>query len=154
MKQYFYIDFCSLSISDDSRSFDFYHSQSMSPSSFISSLPRKDSKPPRPPPCHIPSSSDKRHSAVPFHSAHNMPYSPILYSSHNNSDQWDFVKSPYNSSVHKDYFNLVGGGSLISTNKSREDDDDAATTTSGSYTINPEDLDDDLNYRCSNDFIV
>eukprot|EP00105_Crassostrea_gigas_P022983 XP_011442687.1 PREDICTED: protocadherin beta-15 isoform X1 [Crassostrea gigas] len=139
---------------DDSRSFDFYHSQSMSPSSFISSLPRKDSKPPRPPPCHIPSSSDKRHSAVPFHSAHNMPYSPISYSSHNNSDQWDFVKSPYNSSVHKDYFNLVGGGSLISTNKSREDDDDAATTTSGSYTINPEDLDDDLNYRCSNDFIV
>lgn len=83
-----------------------------------------------------------------------MPYSPISYSSHNNSDPWDYVKSPYNSSVHKDYFNLGGGGSLVSTTKSREDDDDAATTTSGSYTINPEDLDDDLNYQCSNDFIV
>ncbi|XP_061164428.1 protocadherin gamma-B5-like [Saccostrea echinata] len=137
---------------DDSRSFDFYNNQSMSPISFMSSLPKKDSKPPRPPPCSIPSSSDKRHSAAPFTSAHHMPYTPISYKSHH-SDPWDYMNSSYYHSVHKDYFNL-GGSSIISTTKSREDDDDAATTTSGSYTINPEELDEDLNFRCSNDFVV
>lgn len=83
-----------------------------------------------------------------------MPYTPISYTSHNHSDPWDYMKSSYYPSVHKDYFSLGGGGSIISTTKSRDDDDDAATTTSGSYTINPEELDDDLNFRCANDYVV
>lgn len=64
------------------------------------------------------------------------------------------MKFFYNLSVYKDYFNFVGGGSFISINKLREDDDDVVIIISGSYIINLEDLDDDFNYRCFNDFIV
>ena len=52
----------------------------------------------------------------------------------------------------RDYFNL-GPGS-ISTLRSRDDDDDAATTTSGSYTINPEELDEELGFKMQKDLVV
>ncbi|KAL5012783.1 hypothetical protein ScPMuIL_011334 [Solemya velum] len=64
------------------------------------------------------------------------------------------------SSTKIDLYNPIGPQNMcysrqesLSTLRSREDDDDAATTTSGSYTINPEELNDDL-YQLQRDMFV
>lgn len=67
---------------------------------------------------------------------------------------WDFLRqSAYAPFPRKDrdYFNLRPDS--LSTLRSRDDDDDAATTTSGSYTINPEELDEDL-FHAQKDLVV
>ena len=67
---------------------------------------------------------------------------------------WDFLRQSAYSEYHRkdrDYFNLRPES--LSTVRSRDDDDDAATTTSGSYTINPEELEDDF-YHVQKDLVV
>ncbi|KAK3099863.1 hypothetical protein FSP39_010873 [Pinctada imbricata] len=163
---------------DDSRSFDFTNANAtLSPISYLSPVYGLDSppvRPPRPPSRAVSyQSSDKRHSTnyeklkIPT-SAINPNYSYLSYNDSyriNNqtrsptsaSKDWDFIRhdsaSRYsNIPKDRDYFNL-GPGS-ISTMRSRDDDDDAATTTSGSYTINPEELDDELGFKMQKDLVV
>ncbi|CAC5379991.1 PCDHD1 [Mytilus coruscus] len=67
---------------------------------------------------------------------------------------WDFLQqSAYAQYPRKDrdYFHLRPES--LSTLRSRDDDDDAATTTSGSYTINPEELEDEL-FHAQRDLVV
>ena len=64
---------------------------------------------------------------------------------------WDFLRQSQYPRKDKDYFNLRPES--LCTLRSRDDDDDAATTTSGSYTINPEELEDDL-YHAQKDLVV
>ncbi|XP_060073316.1 protein dachsous-like [Ylistrum balloti] len=97
--------------------------------------------------------------SAPSHSSFSSPHTQSYLDSKakpSNFNTWNYLQ-PNNSgnysniSKDRDYFNLRPES--ISTCRSRDDDDDAATTTSGSYTINPEELEDDL-YRPHQDMVV
>ncbi|OWF41280.1 protocadherin gamma-B5-like [Mizuhopecten yessoensis] len=97
--------------------------------------------------------------SAPSHSSFTSPHTQSYLDSKaksSNFNTWNYLQPNHsvnysNISKDRDYFNLRTDS--ISTFRSRDDDDDAATTTSGSYTINPEELEDDL-YRTHQDMVV
>lgn len=110
-----------------------------------------DNRPPRPMSYNI----NKNPSA---NSVNNNLSTSQTYLDNNSKDMqyhsWDFLRqSAYSQMPRKDrdYFHLRPES--LSTLRSRDDDDDAATTTSGSYTINPEELEEDL-FHAQKDLVV
>ncbi|XP_033743271.1 protocadherin gamma-B5-like [Pecten maximus] len=97
--------------------------------------------------------------SAPSHSSFTSPHTQSYLDSKSKSSNfntWNYLQpnncvNYSNVSKDRDYFNLRPES--ISTCRSRDDDDDAATTTSGSYTINPEELEDDF-YRPHQDMVV
>lgn len=112
--------------------------------------------------------SDKRHSSHSFSTNQKQLYTnPQRSSVQNFNDDylknnthlntWSFLQqhdpSRYNNiNKDRDYFHLRPDS--LNTLRSREDDDDAATTTSGSYTLDHEEIDQELYPSQQKDLVV
>lgn len=96
---------------------------------------------------------------APSHSSFTSSHMPSYMDNNSKSlnfNTWNYLQ-PSNAlnytSVSKDRDFFHQRQESISTCRSRDDDDDAATTTSGSYTINPEELEEDF-YLPPQDMVV